>query len=290
MTALDSLDDAQRANAAAIVATVQAQGLPLSAAQIAVTTAITESGLHNQANSTVPASLNYPHQKVGNDHDSVGLFQQRASWGSLAARMNPSTATQLFLARLPANWSSLDPGVVAQKIQVSAYPDRYDKNYTQGAAIATQLWGTNAGTADAGLNTGVKVDPKAPYPMHTLKPPLTVEQRKTILDYLIGKGHTLDQINKFVEDKDPTAMDQKLINIYEAVAQGGGFVSDPKTIEVNLLAKFFDTITSLNTWKRAGLMLLGGVILIFAVVMLFRKTMGGEPSSLTPSPTLPLAS
>lgn len=151
---LTGLSAAQAANAAAIVAEVKREGLPLQAAQIAITTAIVESGLLSQANSNVPDSLSLPHDKVGNDGTSVGLFQQQNSWGTVSQRLNAQSATALFLARLPAGWQSQDPGAVAQRIQVSAYPDRYDQNYANGAAVAAALWGNTSGTQNV-LDTGV---------------------------------------------------------------------------------------------------------------------------------------
>ena len=131
-------------NAAGIVAEVQREGLPEAAAAIAVTTAIVESGLLVQANSNVPGSTSVPYQKVGNDGTSLGLFQQQNSWGTIPQRMDVAQSTALFLQRLPSGWASLDPGSVAQRIQVSAYPDRYDQNYSQGSAIAAALWGNTA--------------------------------------------------------------------------------------------------------------------------------------------------
>lgn len=139
---LAGLSATQQANANAIVAEVKREGLPLQAAQIAIITAMTESGLLSQANSNVPESLNLPHDKVGNDHTSVGLFQQQNSWGTVAQRLDPASATRLFLARLPSGWQNQDPAVVAQTVEVSAYPDAYNKNVAPGMAVATALWNT----------------------------------------------------------------------------------------------------------------------------------------------------
>ncbi|MFF3598150.1 hypothetical protein [Kitasatospora indigofera] len=102
--------------ARAIVDAVRARGLPDQLAVIAVTTAITESVLENNPNQI--------------DLDSVGLFQQRASWGSTSDRLNPAISTNLFLNRLlnlyPNNaWQNKQVGVVCQSVQVSNYPDRY---------------------------------------------------------------------------------------------------------------------------------------------------------------------
>lgn len=163
---LAGLTAQQRANASAIVAEVQREGLPLQAAQIAITTAIVESGLLSQANSNVPSSLSQPHDKVGNDGTSVGLFQQQNSWGTVTQRLNPQSATALFLARLPSGWQAQDPGAVAQKIQVSAYPDRYDAQYANGSAVASALWGGPAGISTVALTTGTNTTskPAGQYP------------------------------------------------------------------------------------------------------------------------------
>lgn len=111
---------------------------------IAVMTAETESTLHNYANPKVPASEQLPNDgnpATGGDHDSVGLFQQRANWGPLSTRMNAKQSTRLFLMRLtqiPA-WQTETPGVAAQLVQGSAYPDRYARHQAEAAAIVAQI-------------------------------------------------------------------------------------------------------------------------------------------------------
>lgn len=93
-------------------------------------TALQESVLKMYANKTVPESLNYPHDAVGSDYDSLNFFQQRLRyWGTVAQLMNQDYAINVFytqLAKVP-NWQNLAPGVAAQKVQVSAYPDAYAK-------------------------------------------------------------------------------------------------------------------------------------------------------------------
>ncbi|KAJ3498302.1 hypothetical protein NLG97_g1232 [Lecanicillium saksenae] len=57
-----------------------------------------ESTLHIYANNPVPASLNYPHDLVGGDQDSIGMFQQRPEWyPDIAADMSASDSTHQFL-------------------------------------------------------------------------------------------------------------------------------------------------------------------------------------------------
>lgn len=106
-------------------------------------------------------SLNYPHTGVGNDADSVGMFQQRASagWadvpGLVSARTQPDQAVQLLLnpryatqaffggAGGPSNrglsdvvgWELMAPTVAAQTVQGSAFGSAYARH----EAMATQL-------------------------------------------------------------------------------------------------------------------------------------------------------
>jgi hypothetical protein len=86
------LDPVQARNARVIVAATQLtvansggdQSAQTQAELIALMTADAESSLHNYANPKVPASEQLPNDgdpPTGGDHDSVGLFQQRDSWG-----------------------------------------------------------------------------------------------------------------------------------------------------------------------------------------------------------------
>ncbi|MFC6023764.1 hypothetical protein ACFP2T_47385, partial [Plantactinospora solaniradicis] len=117
-----------------IVAAVKARGLNQRAAQIAVTTAIVEATLQNISEEV--------------DHDSLGLFQQRASWGTREQRLNPTWATNAFLDKMirvyPNNsWNTAPIGEVCQAVQVSAYPDRYQAQAHDGGVIAAALWAGN---------------------------------------------------------------------------------------------------------------------------------------------------
>lgn len=93
-------------------------------------TALQESKLRMYANSSVPESLNYPHDAVGDDHDSLNPFQQRVRWwGTVEQLMNLDYAIDAFYSALERvqGWQDLPQGVAAQKVQVSAYPDAYAK-------------------------------------------------------------------------------------------------------------------------------------------------------------------
>ena len=90
----------QLANAGVVVAVGKELRLPPRAWVVATATAMAESRLQVLANASVPESMALPHEGIGVDHDSMGLFQQRASWGSVAQRMDPRNSARLFYARL----------------------------------------------------------------------------------------------------------------------------------------------------------------------------------------------
>lgn len=126
------LDEDQMENAEAIVRAGRTMGVPRRALVIAVATAMQESNLYNVASGVLPESQNYPHQGVGWDHDSVGLFQQRSSsgWGPVGRLMEPEFATRQFLAALEQvpGWERMRLTDAAQAVQVSAYPEHYQQH------------------------------------------------------------------------------------------------------------------------------------------------------------------
>jgi len=121
------LDPSQAADADLVVAAAMAASAEnLRAAQIAVMTAMTESGLRD---------LDYGPQ------GSLGLFQQRPSqgWGTPVQVMDPTYATDTFvthLLALPA-WAALPPWVAAQAVQRSEYTDGF--NYRTNWAPAGRV-------------------------------------------------------------------------------------------------------------------------------------------------------
>ena len=108
-------------NAAIIVAVGARRGIPIRGLIIAVATAMQESGLRNLGD-------------LGdrNDHDSLGLFQQRPSqgWGTPAADSEPRLRRRQVLRQAPdlPNWEQLPLTEAAQAVQNSAYPDAYAKH------------------------------------------------------------------------------------------------------------------------------------------------------------------
>jgi cell wall-associated NlpC family hydrolase len=125
----------QIANAQTIIDVGQRLGASQRDIQIALMTALVESGLHN---------VNY------GDRDSLGLFQQRSAWGSVEQRLDPAESARMFFTGGHggqrglfdfANRDQMSMGQAAQAVQVSAYPDRYAKQ----AGNAADLLGIGPG-------------------------------------------------------------------------------------------------------------------------------------------------
>ncbi|MFB9239254.1 hypothetical protein ACFFWC_27605 [Plantactinospora siamensis] len=129
-----SLTPAQTENARTIVRTARQLGLPDRAAVIAVATSLQESKLDNLG-----------HLGYANDHDSLGLFQQRpsAGWGSPDQVTDPRYAATAFyngLRNVP-DWQDLPLTDAAQRVQVSAFPYAYAQWEQQAADIVRDVWG-----------------------------------------------------------------------------------------------------------------------------------------------------
>jgi cell wall-associated NlpC family hydrolase len=149
------LDTAQADNADAIVtATFAVAAESQRAAQIALMTALTESGLHNYG----------PEVGAGG---SVGLFQQIAAdgWGTVSQEEDPTDATQMFVRRLLAvsDWSTMPPWAAAQAVQRSGAGAASDgaANYKPhwapaGVYLAAILGnGNTSGSCGQGIPAGV---------------------------------------------------------------------------------------------------------------------------------------
>ncbi|OZV73183.1 hypothetical protein CA850_31325 [Micromonospora echinospora] len=134
---------AQMNNAKKIVRTGHAMGVPRRALVIAVATAMQESNLYNLASGVLPESQNHPNQGLGWDHDSVGLFQQRASmgWGTVAQLMDPAYATRKFLTTLLTvpGWQQMRLTEAAQAVQVSGFPEAYAKHEPRATVIVNAI-------------------------------------------------------------------------------------------------------------------------------------------------------
>jgi hypothetical protein len=124
----------QMRNARAIVQAGQALGLQPRAWVIAVSTSLQESKLTNLGN-----------LGDANDHDSLGLFQQRptSGWGTADQITNPTYAATAFykaLTQVPG-WQSMAVTDAAQTVQVSAFGDAYAQWEQQAGDIISGLYG-----------------------------------------------------------------------------------------------------------------------------------------------------
>ncbi len=132
----------QQENATTIMAAGRRVGVSDYGLVIAIATAMQESTLRN---------LSY------GDRDSLGLFQQRASWGTVTERTTPEVAAEMFytggrngysepgLLDIP-EWESMSVAEAAQAVQRSAYPDAYAK----WESLARAVVGSEAGPASGG--------------------------------------------------------------------------------------------------------------------------------------------
>lgn len=123
----------QRDNAQTIISVARELNIPSRGVQVALMTALQESTLRNLDHG---------------DRDSVGIFQQRANWGSLEERMDPVYEAKAFfggplgpnhgtpkgLLDIP-NWQTQTLGEAAQAVQISGVPKAYDKWETAAANI-----------------------------------------------------------------------------------------------------------------------------------------------------------
>jgi cell wall-associated NlpC family hydrolase len=134
---------------------------------IATATALQESGL-----------INLGDLGPDNDHDSLGLFQQRPSmgWGTPAQLKNPEYAAVAFYTalRTVTGWQTLPLTEAAQRVQRSAYPDAYSKHETRAAAIVAAFTGgsvCDGGDGDTGA--GAPLPPGFTLPADTPAPVAT---------------------------------------------------------------------------------------------------------------------
>lgn len=156
---------------------------------IAIMMALQESGLRVLANANVPASLNFPHDGVGSDHDSLGSAQQRpaAGWGSVEQLMDSVFNARAFYGGPSGpnrggprglldirGWQSMDKGQAVQAVQVSAFPELYARWLPEATAIVDALDGGTSPVACSGM----------PIPSGAAANPANLSQiRKAILRF-----------------------------------------------------------------------------------------------------------
>ena len=153
-----TLDPRQQSIAGSYLSVGASLGIPERGIQIAIMVALQESELRMLANPAVPESLSMPHDGLGYDHDSLGSAQQRpsAGWGTVQDLMTASYNAEAFfggprgpnhgsppgLLDIPG-WTSMGLGQAAQAVQVSAFPELYERWAPTALAIMASVTGTD---------------------------------------------------------------------------------------------------------------------------------------------------
>ncbi|QAY10959.1 lysin A [Mycobacterium phage Pollywog] len=138
-----------------------ARGLDELATVIALMTISTEVGTGTgddrkwwcPANDRVPATKNYPHDSRSDDNRSSGYFQQQPGpngepwWGTPENMMTLPQAANTFLERLSDDYrrAANNPrlaGEFAQRVQQSAYPDRYADKWDEAWTVLRRALGS----------------------------------------------------------------------------------------------------------------------------------------------------
>ena len=158
------LSPVQRGSATAVVAEGERRQVPAQGIVVALAVAAQESTFLNYANDglggdlrpdqlDVDRSLQLPHDAVGTDHGSVGVFQQQYPWwGPLEQLMNPPVSAGLFYDALDkvSGWQLMTVTGAAQAVQRSAYPNAYADDEPLARALLAELAGTGGGGAGSG--------------------------------------------------------------------------------------------------------------------------------------------
>lgn len=149
----------QLVNAALIVNAGAAKGLGADGQTLGVQTAMGESSLVN---------IDYGDNAVNPDGsiaDSIGLFQQQSSWGTVAERMDPTTSAGSFFDRLVKveGWQAMEPSIAINKVQRNSDPYHYTK--WRADAVAVMAYLTNLGSAPATPGAAVPAATSTPAPV-----------------------------------------------------------------------------------------------------------------------------
>lgn len=168
--------------------------------ETALAVALTESGLQNFANSNVPDSLRIPHDNVGKDHKSVGVFQQQVDiWGNTSELMNVGNSARLFfeaLKKVP-NREAMTIPQAAQTVQRSAFSD--GSNYARQETAAKQLYAALKGGNPA---PGVEAGHKTTGPANPLQWITNADNWKRVGIGIIGVVLLGIVLWQFVKDTD----------------------------------------------------------------------------------------
>jgi hypothetical protein len=140
--------------------------------------------------------------------------------------------------------------------------------------------------------TGQEVKAAPPFPVGSLNPPLSVQQRNEIRDYLESSGYTPGQISAYiisagVWDPNSSMADHIWIDLYNTVAGGGGFGSGGTKSKIqvpggsiisgaesgiNAVGDFFKLLTQGSLWVRIGEGVAAAILLAVGVSQLLSSS------------------
>ena len=158
LRSVEDLTDRQLEHATTVIRVGRERGVPDRGIVVALATVAQESTFLNYANDgkidergelapeqlDVWRSLSLPHDAVGTDHGSVGIFQQQYPWwGTLEELMTPAVSARLFyeaLSEVP-DWESMSVTVAAQTVQRSAFGTAYARWETLAVDLLVALDG-----------------------------------------------------------------------------------------------------------------------------------------------------
>lgn len=152
------------------------------AAQIALMTALTESGLMNLG----PRS---------NNAGSLGLFQQRPSqgWGTAAQIEDPTYAATIFVQRLIAvpGWQTMAPWLAAQAVQRSSFSNgsNYQANWGTAGGVLAKVLGNGNAPGACGQGTGGLAGPASGHglPVGYTLPPGTPSKHAAVVAFALAQ-------------------------------------------------------------------------------------------------------
>lgn len=163
-TTVDGYGPEQLKIAATIVTVGQQMSVPAHGLTLALMVAIGESGLRNLDHGDAV------------DNATIGVFQQGASYGTRAQRMDPATAAAAFYTRMLhiPDWQTLPPTLVAHAVQINADPNHYAQFWTPAEHVLAALTGASAGScevpADARAAAAVLVEAIQANKLNFLEP------------------------------------------------------------------------------------------------------------------------
>ena len=130
--AVDGYEHDQLVIAATIIQVGRQLGIDEHGQQVAVMTAMGESSLQNLDHGDAV------------DNTTIGVFQQGASYGTRAQRLDPATAASAFYTRMTAipGWDQMDASALAHRVQVNADPNHYAPYYQPAGDVIAALTGT----------------------------------------------------------------------------------------------------------------------------------------------------